>query len=215
MRERLAGENTPAETRHDANEIWKDVKGYEGLYLVSNKGRIKSLDRLIGYRGARLRKWRGAMKKLTLLDKGYLKVTLHKNGKPETFEVQRIVAEAFLENPHGKTQVNHIDGNKTNNNVENLEWVTPRENSIHAVQILKKGIKAVIQYDLDGHYITTFESIAEASRKTHARRSSISNVIYGRRKTAGGFKWGLKDQVKYRPHQKKRTVTAYRLREEA
>lgn len=212
---RRAGEIPTFDTRAEANEIWKDVKGYEGFYQVSNKGRIKSLDRMIGYKGIRLRRWKGTLKKPTLRNSGYLKVSLYKFGKPETLEVQRIVAEAFLENPQGKEQVNHIDGNKTNNNVENLEWCTPKENSVHAVKVLKKGIKAVVQYDLNGRYIAMFESIAEAAEKTNTRKSSISNVIYGRRKKAGGFRWGLKDQNKYRPHQKRRTVTVYRLREEA
>ena len=172
-------------------EIWKDIKGFEGYYQVSNTGRIRSLDRKIGYRKGRLRNWKGAEKQLVETDKGYLKVRLYMNNKSVTREVQRFVAEAFIPNPENKEQVNHIDGNKQNNNVSNLEWVTPQENTIHSVTVLKKGIKKVSQYDLQGNYIQTFESLKEAGEKTQTAKCSISNVVCGRRKKAGGFLWRL------------------------
>ena len=101
-------------------EIWKDIKGFEGLYQVSNLGRIKSIDRYVGYKGIGKRLVKGSEKFGTVTKKGYLKVTLFKNGIGTTKEIQRIVAEAFIDNPHQKEQVNHIDGNKHNNKVDNL-----------------------------------------------------------------------------------------------
>ena len=170
-------------------EVWKDIKGFEGLYQVSNTGRIRALDRKIGYRKGRLRNWKGTEKHPTENAKGYLKVNLFKDGKSVTREVQRFVAEAFIPNPECKEQVNHIDGNKHNNNVSNLEWTTPRENTIHSFTVLKRGIKKVSQYDLQGNYIRTFDSFAEAARTTHTAPCSISNVVNGRRHTAGGYVW--------------------------
>jgi hypothetical protein len=149
------------------------------------------LDRKIGYRKGRLRNWKGAEKVLTENAKGYLKVRLFKNGKSVTREVQRFVAEAFIPNPEHKEQVNHIDGNKHNNNVSNLEWTTPRENTLHSYRVLKRGIKKVSQYDLQGNYIRTYDSLAEAARTTHTHPCSISNVVCGRRQKAGGYKWRL------------------------
>lgn len=172
-------------------ETWKDVVGYEGFYQVSNKGRIRSVDRLVhsikGERKTRL--VRGEVKKPTIRPNGYLKVSLYKYGRSVTLEVQRVVASAFIPNPHNKEQVNHIDGVKTNNRVENLEWVTPRENTLHSVNVLHNGLKPVSQYDLNGNYIRSFCSAAEAERTTGVRRCSISNVICGRRNKAGGYIW--------------------------
>lgn len=170
-------------------EIWKDIKGYEGLYQISNLGNVKSLDRTIGYKEGKTRQWKGEIKKPTITDKGYLKVGLYKNGKSKTREIQRIVAETFIDNPRNVQQVNHINGIKTDNRVENLEWVTPLENDLHRIYVLKKGLKKVIQYDLKGNYIQTFDSVAEASKQTGANQHSISNVACGRRNKAGGYIW--------------------------
>lgn len=170
-------------------EIWKDIKGYEGMYQVSNYGNIKSLDRIIGYKKGKTRLWKGNIKKPTITCKGYLKVALYKNGKSKTEEVQRIVAANFIKKPNDKTQVNHINGVKTDNRVENLEWVTPHENDLHRVNVLKKGIKKVIQYDLKGNYINTYDSLVEASRQNNVSPHGICNVACGRRNKAGGYIW--------------------------
>ena len=172
-------------------EIWSDVRGYEGMYQVSSLGRIKSFDRPIKYKGRndKSRVIKGSFKKLTNTDKGYLKTTLFKNGKGKTREIQRIVAETFIPNPENKPCVNHIDGNKHNNRVENLEWVTSQENTLHAVNILKKTLKPVMQFDLLGNYIATYESAKQAEQITGVARCSISNVLCGRRHKAGGYVW--------------------------
>ena len=102
------------------NEIWKYIDGYEGLYKVSNLGRVKSLN----YR----RSGKERMLKPGNTGDGYLFVILYKNGKIKYFTIHRLVANAFLENPDHKSDVNHKDENKTNNRVDNLEWVTRKEN---------------------------------------------------------------------------------------
>jgi len=118
-------------------EVWKSVVGYEGFYEVSNMGRVKSLARLLRPNG------RSHMKPenfLTprLLRSGYSVVGLSVDGVLQFHRVHRLVAKAFLDNPEGKAQVNHIDGDKLNNIVENLEWATAFENQQHAVNVLGK-----------------------------------------------------------------------------
>ena len=104
------------------NEIWKPIEGYEGLYEVSNLGRVKSLKRL---------HTKERILSQFLNHRGYARVNLWKENKSRKYSVHRLVAEAFIPNPDSKPQVNHIDENKTNNSVENLEWCTQLENHNH------------------------------------------------------------------------------------
>jgi len=115
-------------------EIWKDIQGYEGLYQVSNLGRVKSLDRLIQRVPGTLRKWDGKVKKIKLSLGKYVRFGLYREGDVSFFIVSRLVAKAFIPNPLNKLCVNHIDNNPNNNKVENLEWVTHKENMQHAVR---------------------------------------------------------------------------------
>lgn len=116
-------------------EIWKDIKGYEGLYQISDLGNVKSLPRT---RISKIQKNPTKIKekilKLCIRSKNYkyYVCNLSKNGKGKNYTVHRLVAETFIENFENKTQVNHKDGNRLNNKVDNLEWVTPKENTIHA-----------------------------------------------------------------------------------
>ena len=104
---------------NDITEIWKDIQGYEGLYWASNLGNIKSLKKVL---------------KFNKVEKGYLHVTLYKNGTPKTIKAHRLTAKAFIPNIENKPEVNHIDGNKENNNIINLEWNTRAENNMHAIK---------------------------------------------------------------------------------
>jgi hypothetical protein len=117
-------------------EIWKSIKGYEGLYEVSDEGRIKSLSH-IDKRG-RLRF--ESILKDRLSDRGYCSCVLYNNGKSKPFKVHRLVANSFIENNFNKPDINHIDGDKKNNRIDNLEWVTKSENCKHA---WKKGLNYI------------------------------------------------------------------------
>ena len=119
------------------NEIWKDIKGYEGKYQISNLGNVKSVYRKVNHR------YRGKEKTRTIYEKilkkavnrfGYEYVCLTDKSKGKKLKVHRLVAEAFIPNPLNKKTVNHIDGNKSNNCVDNLEWSTYLENQHHAIE---------------------------------------------------------------------------------
>lgn len=114
-------------------EKWKEVEGYEGYYEVSTLGRVRSVDRRIVFKNnAGSRKYKGQILKQRISTSGYPIVNLNINKNCKTVSVHRLVATAFIEKEEGKEIVNHIDGNKRNNNVENLEWVTYSENLLHA-----------------------------------------------------------------------------------
>ena len=115
-------------------ETWKDIENYEGYYQVSNLGRIKRLERKMIDNRNRIFINKGGILKLKVGNSGYKYVNLSKNGKVKSKTVHRLVGLAFLENKNNKRCINHKDGIKTNNNISNLEWVTYKENSIHALE---------------------------------------------------------------------------------
>lgn len=122
-------------------EVFKDVKGFEGLYQVSNLGRIRSLKRTVN-KGKCHRTWDEHFLRYGVDSKGYFRTALSKDGHSQTVKVHRLVAEAFLPNPQNLPQVNHKDGNKQNNSVENLEWCDAPYNMQHAVSNgLHNGLK--------------------------------------------------------------------------
>lgn len=181
-------------------EVWKDVKGYEGLYQVSNLGRVKSLARILNDG----RKWKEKVLKLGKDKDGYLQVHLYKNGKPKMFKIYRLVAEAFIPNPDSLPCVNHKDEDKTNNTVENLEWCTHEYNVNYGVslkkraktqhetgvQINNKGTsKAVYQYTTNGLILNVYPSIHEVKRIYNFDDSCIVKCCRGKYNHAYGYKW--------------------------
>lgn len=187
-------------------EVWKDIKEYEGLYQVSNFGNIRSLPR------------RGTSKNVHIMFQkynkcGYKMVGLYKDGKVKNRTVHRIVAETFLDNPLNKEDVNHIDGNKENNNVSNLEWTTHKENMKHArknnlIRITNKVIeqgknvgqkygkinglkraKRILQISYYNESIKEWDSITQASKCTGISLSGISKCCNKKKNMAGGYKW--------------------------
>ena len=161
-------------------EIWKDIEGYEGLYRVSNLGRIKSLDRMVwGGKAYYFKKGRILKQTIKIKKTGYKSkvIGLSKNGNHKTFRAHRIVAKAFIKNINNKPDINHIDGNSINNNVTNLEWCTPKENTFHAIThglITTTKIPEEILKDL---YINKHYSINKLSKKFNVNRMKISKAL--------------------------------------
>ena len=120
------------------------------------------------------------------------------NGKQKRMRVHRMVALAFIDNPDNKPYVNHINGNRSDNNVENLEWVTPSENTQHAVDtgLFKSGrARAVVQYNLNGEQMATFESASEAARQTGGSQSKITMCCRRQRDSANDYQWRYYDDI--------------------
>lgn len=169
-------------------EIWKDVDGYEGRYKVSNTGKV------IG-----TRKFKSPSRKylVQVEDKyGYLRVCLFKDGKRTNALVHRLVANAFLPKVSGKEQINHLDENKKNNRLENLEWVDTRENSNYGtrnVRISKSKLntncKKVIQFDKNLNEIMVWPSICEVKRELGYETAAISRCCLGKQETSYGYIW--------------------------
>ena len=196
-------------------EIWKPVVGYEGLAIVSNKGRVQSVTHTVT-QGAKLgsiskHTYPGKMLTSVTINNGYQHVTIF--GK--SVAVHRLVAEAFIPNPEHKPYVNHLDGNKKNNDVHNLEWCTAKENVAHAystglikekteakIDAARKSIRRaaesnkvkVSQYSMDGHLINVYDSAKEAGIATGGNPGHIIQCARGKHKTSGGYVWRYADK---------------------
>lgn len=180
-------------------EVWKDVVGYEGIYQVSNKGNVYSVERI----STNNRMFGGQTLKPRHQKNGYLNVVLYKNGVRKTKSIHRIIAEAFIPNPNCLPQVNHIDEVKVNNNVENLEWCTSKYNNNHGTRIervVETQSKKVMAVNAETGEALTFNSINEAGRKGYNSgnvslacrgiyKSGSTGKLIGDGRTYKGHRW--------------------------
>ena len=178
-------------------EIWKDIKGYEGLYQVSNEGRVKSLARWID--GVNYGKPCKKYRKEKIMNQqevkgGYMRVALCKKNKHHSYQVHRLVYETFEGDIPNDLQVNHIDENKKNNCLENLNLMTPKENmnwGTNRQRAAEKYKKTLYQYDKNNNLICVFDSIKSACEKYNIFQGNISSCCSGKMKTYKGYKWSF------------------------
>lgn len=181
-------------------EIWKQIKNYEGLYEVSNMGRVRSLPR---------KTTKGKIISPNVKKNGYLTVSLFKDGKQNYKLIHRLVAEAFIDNPENKSYIDHVNTIKNDNRAENLRWVTQKENmnnpltlkKINENETIKKGFwkgcfgkdnprsTPIIQLTLDGKIVQFWASAAVCKKETGFSNSIIGEVCKGKRKEAYGYLW--------------------------
>ena len=155
-------------------EIWKEILGYEGLYEVSNLGRVRNM------RTGRILK-PGPDKD------GYLLVGLYKSGVRTTNKIHRLVGQAFLPNPQNLPQINHKDEDETNNAVSNLEWCDNKYNNNYS------HAKPILQYDKTGNFIREWPSARKIEEETGIYNPNISKCCLGKLKTSGGYIWKFKN----------------------
>ena len=182
-------------------ETWKDIKGFEGIYQISNMGRVKSFKADPNGRILSIKNSKG----------DYLNIVLCHGNKRRSVKVHRLVAEAFIPNPDNKPEVNHKDGNKQNNRVGNLEWVTRAENHRHALALNPNILKGMVQYNryirprtiqqftMDGRFVAEYANSTEAEKATGVCQRNILQVANrdeykpGKtRRQAGGYIWRFK-----------------------
>jgi len=171
-------------------ELWKSIPGYEGIYEVSNLGRVRSLDRLRKNPNG-MAKFKGRIITGNHGGKHYFQVALHKDGRKQYYSVHRLVAEAFIPNPDNKPQVNHIDGNKQNNVYTNLEWATPSENILHSFRTGlnpcsgEKNVNAKLNPDIIAKIRSEYikgqrgSGLLALSKKYGVAKSTMLSIISG------------------------------------
>ena len=193
------------------NEIWKPVVGYEGLYEVSDLGRIKSVLKILKS-GNRMRKYKERIITPQHTKDGYLYVHLYKEGKCKRLLVHRVVMLAFVPNTENKPQIDHINTQKDDNRLENLRWATPKENANNALTVeymktahspdcYKRGQETrrekhghnapirIYQYSKDGLLVADYSSLSEAERILGIPRKNISRAMNDHTLSAGGYMW--------------------------
>lgn len=165
----------------EINKQWVDIKGYEGLYQISSEGEVLNVPRQ-------------KIKKPRLDKDGYFLIDFSKNNQAATFRLNRLVAKHFLDCPINidKLTVDHIDGNKQNNNVDNLQWLTLQENNFK--RDLSNIQTKIVQVDKKtGEILQHFNSIREAARAVNTPHNNIIRVLNKENLSAGGFKWRTED----------------------
>ena len=185
----------------EEKEIWKDIEGFEGKYQISNMGNVKSLNYNNTGKERILKPWKNRG--------GYLQVVIFKDGKAKGYLVHQLVATAFCENPEGYTEINHKDEDKTNNNVDNLEWCDRKYNVNYGTrnkragkkqrgkkipeEQIKKLSKPIYSINKKSGLIMYWESAMKAERCTGIANGNINKCLKGKRKSAGGFYWMYAD----------------------
>jgi len=178
-------------------EIWKDVVDYEGMYQVSNLGRVKSLSRLRKSFNDSVCKVQERILKFKIDRYGYKVSTLTKNSKLKSITIHRLVAKVFLPNPNNYPQINHINGNKLDNTVSNLEWCDNSHNMKECYRLglikPKKSKDNVLSKKVakikDGEIIKIYDCIVDASKDNNLGKTAICNCLNGRSKTSSGYNW--------------------------
>lgn len=160
-------------------EEWKHIEEYEGMYMVSNLGRIWSCKS-------------GKIIRPRRFKNGYYGVNLGNNNKFYNVSIARMVAKYFVPNPNNYSEVNHIDEDKSNNKASNLEWCTRKYNCNYGKRNDAKA-RPVLQYSKDGFFISEYKSTREAMRQTGTQPSAITLCCQGKYKSAGGFIWKYKE----------------------
>lgn len=196
-------------------ELWNDIEGYEGKYMISDCGSVKSLERTVRSRWTKNIPVHEKLLKKSIRG-GYERVVLVDNGARKTFSVHYLVASAFIPNPGNKPCIDHINGIRNDNRVENLRWCTRKENCNFALARENKSkalrgekapwygksgslhvtSKAVSQYEEDGTFVRTYGSIHEAGRETGINYKLINRVCLGQRKKTGGYIWEYANEKK-------------------
>lgn len=170
-------------------EEWRDIPGYEGIFQISNKGRIKSLERIVEdvFKGKkRIRPIKETILKAYENSNGHLRAELHYNSKRERLLVHQLVAKVFIPNPNNYTVVHHIDHNPQNNVVENLIWMSDEEHrAMHAVEILSKK---VYQYTLEGELVKIWNSLSDIGRNGFSY-CQVWKCCNGKAEQHKGYKW--------------------------
>ena len=169
---------------------WRPIAGYEGRYEVSNDGKVRSMDIYVNCRGGKTRLSKGRIKPTYANNRGYLMVSLCKDNTTTRYLVHRLVAQAFVPNTHIKPQVNHIDGDNTNNRADNLEWVTDNENKAHSslsVGGTQRPKKAVVVTKIATGENFIFGGLREAERALKLDHSSAMRVANGKYKSHRGY----------------------------
>lgn len=168
---------------------WRDVVGFEGKYKVSDYGEIKTVKREFIRSDGKLWKIREIIRKKNIINRGYFSVSLKVNNIGYNRYVHRLVAIAFIPNPFNLPTVNHIDGNKLNNHVSNLEWCSYSNNNIHAFKTgLRKDNVFVYQYDENDNFMREYYSLSEANRITGICRKGIKRNL-DKNKTYNNYLW--------------------------
>jgi len=177
----------------NTEEQWKKTEGYGGIYEVSTYGRGRTIDRVTVDCNGMKRKIKKRILGLAINALGYPVMGMYVNGHGGGKTVHRLVAKAFIPNPNNLPCINHVDGDKTNNHVSNLEWCDHSYNMKHACDtgLVKSpgSVKRRVRQLLNGQVVGTFESVSEAARSISINRSCVSRCCTGSYPSAGGYQW--------------------------